>query len=194
MQPHAGLRPLAGRCPRALRVTRHERRAIRHPQCPRYLQLMMRCRLIALALAAVCLCCNGCRSVSRGSNPVPPIVGTWLVKTPEAPFQYHMFTFHSDGTMLQSNPDAGDPSTSDSNGMGVWTQAAADIKGKFVEVTADRATRQFVSRGEISFLLHVKGDALSGTASATFYDSQDRKVSGPISATLEGRRVVPSEN
>jgi hypothetical protein len=42
------------------------------------------------------------------------------VKIPEAPFQYHMFVFNSDGTMLQSNPDAGDPNTSDSNGMGVW--------------------------------------------------------------------------
>src|ERR1051325_6440347 len=159
--------------PMPARLARHSSRTTGNSPSAmptRYLQLMMRCRLIALALAAVCLCCNGCRSVSRGSNPVPPIVGTWLVKTPEAPFQYHMFTFHSDGTMLQSNPDAGDPSTSDSNGRGGWTQAAADIKGKFVEVTADRATRQFVSRGEISFLLHVKGDALSGTASATFYD------------------------
>src|SRR4051794_18441557 len=51
------------------------------------------------------------------SSQLPPVVGTWLVKTPEAPFPYHMFTFHSDGTMLHSNPDAGDSSTSDSNGM-----------------------------------------------------------------------------
>src|ERR1051326_7423785 len=133
----------------------------------------MRISVTALGVAAVYLCSLACRSTSDGKPGAPSIVGTWLVNSPEAPFPYHMFTFHSDGTMLQSNPDAGDPSTSDSNGMGVWTQAAADIKGKFVEVTADRATRQFVSRGEISFLLLVKGDALSGTASATFYDSQD---------------------
>jgi len=113
------------------------------------------------------------------------------VKAPGAPFPYHMFTFHSDGTMLQSNPDVGDPGTSDSNGMGAWIQVADGIKGKFVEVTADRVTRQFVTRGEISFLVQVKGDALSGTGTAVFYDLQKRQVRGPLSTTLEGRRVVP---
>jgi len=102
-----------------------------------------------------------------------------------------MFIFHSDGTMLQTNPDAGDPNTSDSNGAGVWTLVAGGIKGKFVEVTADRTTRRFVSRGEISFVVHVRGDSLSGTASAIFYDEEGRQTRGPLSATLEGRRVVP---
>jgi hypothetical protein len=40
----------------------------------------------------VFLCLAGCRE-SR------PIVGTWFVKTPEAPFPYHMLVFHSDGTV-----------------------------------------------------------------------------------------------
>jgi hypothetical protein len=102
-----------------------------------------------------------------------------------------MFIFHSDGTMLQSNPDAGDPNTSDINGAGVWTRVAGGIKGKFVEVTADRTTRRFVSRGEISFMVRVNGDALSGTASAVFYDEEGRQMRGPLTATLEGRRVVP---
>jgi hypothetical protein len=102
-----------------------------------------------------------------------------------------MFIFHSDGTMLQSNPDAGDPNTSDSNGAGVWTLVAGGIKGKFVEVTADRTTRRFVSRGEISFMVRVNGDALSGTASAVFYDEEGRQTRGPLTATLKGRRVVP---
>jgi hypothetical protein len=73
-----------------------------------------------------------------------------------------MFDFHSDGTLVQSNPDVGDPNSSDSNGMGVWVMDAAAIKGKFVEVTADRSTRQFVSRGEICFSISVNGDALTG--------------------------------
>jgi len=47
---------------------------------------------------------------------------------------------------LQSNPDAGDSNTSDSNGAGVWTPVAEGVKGKFVEVTADRRTRRFASR------------------------------------------------
>jgi hypothetical protein len=79
---------------------------------------------------------------------IAPIVGTWLVKTPEAPFPYHMFVFHSDGTVQQSNPDAGDSETSDSNAMGVWVPEGDSIKGRIVEITADRTTRHFVSRGE----------------------------------------------
>ena len=63
------------------------------------------------------------------------------MKAPQAPFQYHMFVFHSDGTMEQANLDAEDPHTSDSNGMGVWVLDGDRIRGKFVEVTADRTTR-----------------------------------------------------
>ena len=142
-------------------------------------------------LAAVILCSTACRSISGSRNEASPIIGTWLVNTPEAPFPYHMFVFHSDGTMLQSNPDAGDPNTSDSSGAGVWTPVAGGIKGKFVEVMAGRTTRHFVSRGEISFLIQVTGDVFSGTAGAVFYDEQGRKQRGPLKATLHGRRVVP---
>lgn len=102
-----------------------------------------------------------------------------------------MFVFNSDGTMQQANPDAGDPNTSDSNGMGVWVPDGDRIKGKFVEVTADRTTRQFVSRGEISFLIKANGTVFSGTASASFYDADGRQLRGPLPATLEGQRVVP---
>jgi hypothetical protein len=150
----------------------------------------MRIQAAMIGLAAL-LCSAACRSTSVAGNDASPVIGTWVVKIPEAPFPYHMLVFHSDGTMLQSNPDAGDPNTSDSNGAGVWTPVAGRIKGKFVEVTADRTTRKFVSRGEISFLIQVNGDALSGTASAVFYDVDGRQIRGPLFATLEGRRVVP---
>jgi hypothetical protein len=102
-----------------------------------------------------------------------------------------MMIFHSEGTMEQSNPDAGDPNTSDSNGMGVWMSDGDKIKGKFVEVTADRSTHQFVSRGEISFLIKVNGNSFSGTASAIFYDGKGRALRGPFAATMEGQRVLP---
>ena len=147
--------------------------------------------LTVLGLVALCLSSPACHQVSGGKNNSPPIVGTWFVKTPEAPFQYHMFVFNSDRTMQQANPDAGDPNTSDSNGMGVWVPDGDTIKGKFVEVTADRTTRQFVSRGEISFLIRVNGDGFTGTASAVFYDAKGLRIRGPLSATLEGERVVP---
>ena len=151
----------------------------------------MRIHLALIGVAATVLCATACRSISGIKNEAAPIVGTWLVKAPEAPFPYHMFVFHSDGTMLQSNPDAGDPNASDSNGVGVWTPVAGRIKGKFVELTADRTTRKFVSRGETSFTIQVDRDSLSGTASAVFFDEQGRTTRGPLTATLEGRRIVP---
>lgn len=40
-----------------------------------------------------------------------PIVGTWLVQDPNAPFPYHLYAFNADGTMQQANPDGGDPRT-----------------------------------------------------------------------------------
>jgi len=99
--------------------------------------------------------------------------------------------FHSDGTVVQANPDAGDPNTSDSNAMGLWHQDRGGIKGKLVEITADRTTHQFVSRGEISFSLHVNGNTFSGTASATFFGSDGQRLRGPVGATVEGQRVLP---
>jgi len=151
----------------------------------------MRSPLAALGVVALCLSSPACHQVSGSQNNSPPIVGTWFVKIPEAPFQYHMFLFNSDGTMQQANPDAGDPNTSDSNGMGVWVPDGDRIKGKFVEVTADRTTRQFVSRGDIFFLIKVNGNAFSGTASAIFSDAEGRRLRGPLAATLDGQRVVP---
>jgi hypothetical protein len=150
----------------------------------------MRRPLTALGVVALCLSSQACHRDSGVQN-TPTIVGAWFVNIPEAPFQYHMFTFNSDGTMQQANPDAGDPKTSDSNGMGAWVLDGDRIKGKFVEVTADRTTRRFVSRGEISFSIKVNGSAFSGTASATFYDAAGQRLRGPLAATLEGQRVVP---
>src|ERR1700756_3748869 len=119
------------------------------------------------AFGIVLLCLAGCQEAHNS----PDVVGAWIVKIPDAPFPLHMFVFHSDGTVQQSNPDAGDPTTSDSNALGVWLPDGDGIKGKLVEITADRATRQFVSRGEISVSLRVNGNALNGTASAIFYDA-----------------------
>ena len=60
-----------------------------------------------------------------------------------------------------------------------------------MEVTADRYTRQFVSRGEISFLIEVNGAAFNGTASAVFFNADGQQMRSPLAATLEGKRVVP---
>jgi hypothetical protein len=150
----------------------------------------MRRPLLLLGVLACCLGATACRQNSNGKDP-PPIVGVWFVKIPEAPFPYHMLAFHADGTLQQANPDAGNAHTSDSNGMGAWVMAGDRINGRFVEITADRATHQFVSRGDIRFSVKVAGDTLSGTVHATFTDIAGRAVREPVEATLAGQRVLP---
>ncbi|MBS0367362.1 MAG: hypothetical protein JSR67_16230 [Proteobacteria bacterium] len=109
----------------------------------------------------------------------------------EAPFPLHMFVFHSDGTVEQSNPDAGDPNTSDSNLMGAWVMAGDEYRGRMVEITADRSTRKFFSRGEISFALKVSGNSFDGTASAAFFDTGGRQIGASKQVRMEGERVQP---
>ena len=136
-------------------------------------------------------CLAGCQEAHNSQERPPAIVGAWIVRIPDAPFPLHMFVFHFDGTVEQSNPDAGDPDTSDSNLMGAWRADGDGYRGKIVEITADRTTRQFAARGEISFALTVSGDSFGGTASATFFDASGQKVRGPIEVKMEGERVLP---
>ena len=143
------------------------------------------------SIAVIVLWITGCHQAPSGKGDSPAIVGAWIVRIPEAPFPLHMFVFHSDGTVEQSNPDAGDPDTSDSNLMGAWRAEGDGFKGKIIEMTADRTTHQLVSRGEIFFTLKVSGDALSGTARAVFYDVNGQQSRGPLQAKLEGERVLP---
>ncbi len=119
-----------------------------------------------------------------------PIIGTWVVKDSAAPFPYHMYVFNADGTMQQANPDAGDPHASDSDGKGVWVADGDRIKGKFVEVTADRTTHQYLARGEISFVFKVDGDTMTGNGTARFYDVNEVVIVGPIETTMTGKRVT----
>jgi hypothetical protein len=117
------------------------------------------------------------------------IVGVWFVKVIGAPFEYHVFTFNSDGTFIQSNPDAGDPDTSDSMGMGLWKVYGGKITAKFVETTADRKTHTFVARGEISLDVTLDKDTITGFASATFFDESNKKIKGPTHEELKGVRI-----
>jgi hypothetical protein len=142
-------------------------------------------------IGIVALCLAGCQQAHNSQGQSPAVVGAWIVKIPDAPFPLHMFVFHSDGTVEQSNPDAGDPNTSDSNLMGAWRADGDGYRGKIVEITADRTSRQFAARGEISFALKVSGDTFGGTASATFFDASGRQVRGPLEVKMEGERVRP---
>lgn len=145
--------------------------------------------LAAIGVSALCLA--SCHAGTAGQEVSSGIVGAWVVKIPDAPFPLHMFVFHADGTVEQSNPDAGDPNTSDSNLMGVWRAVDDEYRGKLVEITADRTTREFATRGEISFELKVSGRTFHGAASARFFDANGRQIRGPIRVRMEGEQVQP---
>ena len=132
--------------------------------------------------------CGRASGTDTGSNQ---IVGAWFVKEVGAPFPYHMYVFNADGTMQQANPDAGDAHISDSDGKGVWIVDGQNIRGKWVEVTADRVTRQFVGRGELSYDVVVNGNSFAGTAVFRCYDSNGALMQGPFNSSLAGERVTP---
>ena len=118
------------------------------------------------------------------------VVGVWIVHHDPAPFPYHMYVFNADGTMQQANPDAGNATRSDSDAKGVWTKRNGHIVGKWVEITADRATHQYSGRGELSFDIVVDGDRLKGQGSFVGFDPEGKIVVGPVSAPFTGTRVT----
>ena len=148
-------------------------------------------RNVALILSAVlALGLLGC-SHDNTDRKANAIVGAWFVKDTGAPFPYHMYVFNADGTMQQANPDAGDPHSSDSDGKGVWVAVGDRIKGKWVEVTADRASHKFMGRTEISYDVKVTADTFAGTITAISYDAAGTQTEGPTGPTpLEGKRVT----
>ena len=145
-------------------------------------------RVLGFALLLAAITAAGCSSSSRGAAQ-NAIIGTWVVRDSAAPFPVHMYVFNADGTMQQANPDAGDAKTSDSDGKGVWISDGDTVRGKWVEITADRGTHKFAGRGEITFELRVHGDILTGTETARFYDTGDKLVGDPLGSTLKGTRV-----
>jgi len=117
------------------------------------------------------------------------IVGAWRVKTEGAPFAYHMFAFHSDGTMQQSNPPAGNTESSDSAGLGIWAEKDGVVKARFEEYRVAFEDGE-VTRGVIDFTIHVEGDRLHGMCCFNIYDAKtDAHRKGPLAATLTGTRI-----
>jgi hypothetical protein len=101
-----------------------------------------------------------------------------------------MYVFNGDGTMQQANPDAGDRLNSDSDGKGIWVTDGERIKGKWVEVIADRTTHQFAGRREISYDITVNGDTYTGTETVRSYEAAGTLTTGPATpAQFEGKRV-----
>ena len=141
-------------------------------------------------LATALLSLAGCAAMPR-TPAVDPIVGTWIVRDPMAPFPYHMYVFNADGTMQQANPDAGDPHGSDSDGKGVWAARGGRIVGRWAEITADRATHQYSGRLEITFEIRVTGDTLTGTESVKIFDADGKLTTEmPPGPAFEGTRLA----
>jgi hypothetical protein len=147
--------------------------------------------LVASLLVAAAIGQLGCSIPPARSSFPNPIVGAWIVQDPNAPFPYHMYVFNADGTMQQANPDAGDSHASDSDGKGIWVTDGEQIKGKWVEVIADRATHQFAGRLEVSYEITVSGDTYTATETVRSYDAADHLAPSPATpAKLVGRRVL----
>lgn len=125
------------------------------------------------------------------SDPNSP-VGVWFVNAVGAPFQPHVVTFHSDGTMMIDNPEAGDSHTSDSVGMGPWElhqDTVTTVVGKFEEINADRTTHLFVSTLIVTYTITVTGNTFTGPAQANYYNPDGTLQMGPFPATLNGTRI-----
>src|SRR5579871_1253383 len=131
------------------------------------------------------------------NGPAPPwdsIVGAWRVDAEGAPFVPHVALFHADGTCLLHNPDAGNPHTSDSLGVGAWRvveERPNTIIGVFEEISADRDTHQCMNRLRVSFTLTLEGaNAFRGPAEATYYAPDGTRLQDQThQATLIGIRI-----
>ena len=151
-------------------------------------------QLLAL-LVGTALGAFGCDR-ERADAPIDPprahpIVGTWIVQDPNAPFPFHLYVFNADGTMQQANPDAGDPRTSDSDGKGVWQARGDRIEAKWVELTADRTTHQFAGRLELAMQITVRGDSLTAFETVKVFDAAGAPAPAPETPKpLLGARVT----
>jgi hypothetical protein len=142
--------------------------------------------LLAGAISAV-----GCDDEREHAAPVHPIVGTWLVHDPNAPFPHHLYVFNGDGTMQQANPDAGNARSSDSDGKGIWVNRGDRIEAKWVELSADRATHQYTGRLELTMQIRVQGDSLTATESAKLFDATGAPAPAPETPKpLQGVRLT----
>jgi len=100
-----------------------------------------------------------------------------------------LYVFNADGTLQQSDPDAGDSQNSDSDGKGVWAAEGSHVRGKWIEIMADRATHKFTGRGECIFDISVAGDRLSGHAKMTLLDREGH-TTAVVSTALVGERIA----
>jgi hypothetical protein len=131
---------------------------------------------------------------TAGSDHQSGIVGAWRVDANGAPYAPHEFVFHSDGTMLTTNPtnvqeDPNEPhgGTNDSVGMGTWElvndHGHKYVVGTFEQLNAFADDHTEADSLAVTFKLSVDGDEFTGPALAKL-----GALSGP--ATLNGERMT----
>ena len=122
------------------------------------------------------------------------IVGVWRVDAEGAPFVAHLALFHADGRLLIHHPDAGNPHSSASLGVGVWKverDRPNTIMGDFEEITADRASHQYVHQLRVTFTLTLEeAQAFTGPAETTYSTAQGTKQHETPPAKLIGTRIL----
>jgi hypothetical protein len=120
------------------------------------------------------------------------LVGAWNVQAIGAPYEPHLFTFNSDGTMNSTNPtnvqeSSGKPNggTNDSLGMGPWKTLSGKANtyvGTFYELNANAADHTPTDTLSVTYKIVVKGDKFDGKALA-----KQGSFSAP--AELKGTRL-----
>jgi len=118
------------------------------------------------------------------------IIGAWYVDTIGAPFAPHGISFHADGIIDLTNPDAAEATNSSSAGMGEWVATKDGFKGSFFEVNADKTTNKFTTLLIVRFEVKVSGLTFRGPATAEYYDGNRNLVNGPFPAMLKGQRFT----
>lgn len=155
-------------------------------------------KYLACAIAATLFTPAAAWSADASSACNPDAVGAWVVQVKGAPFEPHLFIFHSDGTMNTTNPtnvqeDAAKPhgGTNDSLGMGVWTcgkNGTSEIVGTFSQLNANADDHKPTDSLFVTFKIEVSKDTFVGKAAVKVGDTP---VPG---ATFEGKRITIDES
>ncbi len=130
-------------------------------------------RRIAIAAAVVSTLVFGAVYAYLGTSAQaatgPDVVGAWTGKAVGAPYEPHLFTFHTDGTMSTTNPtnvqeSASAPrgGTNDSVGMGAWYSSGGFVYGSFRQLNAYAADHAPAPDLFVTFRARVVGNRLTG--------------------------------
>lgn len=157
---------------------------------PAWMRSRIRWLMIILVLVAVGLVTLGVNLGVSQAAAGRSIIGAWYVDTIGAPFAPHAISFHADGIIDLTNPDAAEAQNSSSAGMGEWVATRNGARGVFIEVNADKTTNKFTTLLRVTFEVRLDGNRFRGPATAEYFDGNRNLVAGPFPADLIGQRIT----